>query len=88
MIGEANLIKIMRAADRNDPDDVALRKLIVSALRECRADFTVLLHRSTPWTGMSPARRKLPTGRSGACLARAAGTSAALFTAGVRRAPQ
>jgi hypothetical protein len=83
MIGEANLIKIMRAADRDDADDVALRKLMVSALRECRADFTELLHSSTPWVGTSPASGNLPTERSEACLARAARTSAAaLFTAG------
>jgi hypothetical protein len=88
MIGEANLSKIMRAADRDDPDDVAIRKLIVSALRESRADFTELLHRSTSWIGTSPARGKLSPGRSGACLARAARTSGAHFTVGVRRAPQ
>jgi hypothetical protein len=49
MIGEANLIKIMRAADRDDPDDVALRELMVSALKECGSDFTELLHSCTPW---------------------------------------
>jgi hypothetical protein len=34
---------------------VALRKLIVSALRECYADFAGLLHRSTPWVARLPA---------------------------------
>jgi hypothetical protein len=79
MIGEANLIKIMRAADRDDPDDVALRKLMVSALRECRADFTELLHSSTPWVGTSPAVGSVP----GTCRPHI-GCSA--FHRGVRRA--
>jgi hypothetical protein len=55
MIGEAHLIKIMRAADRDDPDDVALRELMVSALRECYVDFTELLHRGPRWIGTLPA---------------------------------
>jgi hypothetical protein len=54
MIGEANLIKIMRAADHDDPDDVAIRKLMVSALKEWRSYFTELLDGSTPWIGSLP----------------------------------
>src|SRR5258707_3771272 len=84
MIGEANLIKIMRAADRDDPDDVALRKLMVSALRECGTDFTELLHSSTPAIGTLPALGNfptgIPTGRSEACPPGAARTSAAAFS--------
>jgi hypothetical protein len=55
MIGEAHLINIMRAADRDDPDDVALRELMVSALRECYVDFTELLRRGPRRIGTLPA---------------------------------
>jgi hypothetical protein len=44
MIGEETLMNIIRAADPNDGDDVAIRKLLVSALRDIGADLTELLH--------------------------------------------
>jgi hypothetical protein len=44
MIGEDSLLKITRAADPDDCDDVAIRKLLVSALRGMGADLTELLH--------------------------------------------
>ena len=44
MIGEESLMNIIRAADPNDGEDVAIRKLLVSALRDIGADLTELLH--------------------------------------------
>jgi hypothetical protein len=43
MIGEESLMNIIRAADPHDSDDVAIRKLLVSALRDIGADLTELL---------------------------------------------
>jgi hypothetical protein len=42
MIGEESLINIIRAADFDDGEDVAIRKLLVTALRESGADLTEL----------------------------------------------
>ena len=44
MIAEDSLINIIGAADPDDCDDVAIRKLLVVALRGIGADLTELLH--------------------------------------------
>jgi hypothetical protein len=44
MIAEDSLINIIGAADPDDCDDVAIRKLLVVALRGIGADLSELLH--------------------------------------------
>jgi hypothetical protein len=63
MIGEESLMNIIRAADPNDGEDVAIRKLLVSALRDIGADLTELLH--DPAAGSRLTLANLGPNRSG-----------------------
>jgi hypothetical protein len=65
VIGEQSLKNIIRAADPDDSDDVAIRKLLVSALRDIGADLTEVLH--DPAAGSRPTLVNLAANRSAWC---------------------
>lgn len=48
MIGEEILINIMRVADLTDDEDIAIRRMLVTALRESDVDFTGLMQHGLP----------------------------------------
>jgi hypothetical protein len=62
MVGEESLMNIIRAADPDDCDDLAIRKLLVGALRDIGAELTDLLHDPAD---PRPTIVNLPSDRSG-----------------------
>jgi hypothetical protein len=77
MIGEQGLKNIIRAADPDDRDDVATRKLLVSAFTDISADLTELLHDPQPAPGQRSSISP-PIGRHGAEQVRTAPTFASI----------